>query len=77
MQSGLSTYKTVTSTQHNSAHQADIARSNAIISSLTIALAVVVIGAIVTYRKHKATVLQRRMQRLNRLWQLDTSKNLS
>ena len=77
MQVGLSTQKTVTTTQYNPTQQADVARSNAINGLIAIALPLVVIGAILAYQKHKSTVLQRRIQRLNRLWQLDTSKNLS
>jgi hypothetical protein len=84
MQSGLSIYKTVPSTQHNPTQQADIAATNAIIGSLAndfvalsaIALPVVVLCAIAAYRKHKARVLQQRIHRLNQIWQLDSSKNL-
>ena len=77
MQSGLSTYKTVPSTQHNPTQQSDIAATNAIIGSLAIALPVVVLCAIAGYRKHQSMLMQRRVQRLNRIWQLDSSKKLS
>ncbi len=77
MQPGLSTQKTVTVTQHKPIQHTDVAPINAISVLLVLLLPVVVIGAIAGYRKRKATVLQQRIQRLNRLWQLDSSKNLS
>lgn len=45
-------------------------------SGLLIMLPVVVVSAVVSYRKYRSTVLQRRIQRLNRLWQLDTHRKL-
>jgi hypothetical protein len=77
MQAGLSTQKTVTTMQHNPTQHIDVVPLNTISVLLTIALPVIAIGAIVAYRKHRATVLRRQIQLLNQLWQLDTSKNLS
>lgn len=77
MQSSLSAYKTITSPQYSSTQQADIAQANAIMASLVIALPIVVVCAIVGYRKYRATVMQQRIKRLNRLWQLDASHKLS
>jgi hypothetical protein len=57
--------------------QTDVAQSNPIISSLAIVLPAVVLCAIVGYRKYRAMILRRQIQRLNQLWQLDISKNLS
>lgn len=77
MQGNTSNYKTVTSTQYNSTQPTDIARSTAISGFFVILLPVVVIGAIVGYRKCKAMVLQQRINRLNRLWQIDSSQKLN
>ena len=76
MQSAFYSQRTVPSPQYSPTQQADIARLNAINGLLVITLTLIVVGAIVGYRAHKATVLQRRVQRLNRIWQLDSSKNL-
>jgi MFS-type transporter involved in bile tolerance (Atg22 family) len=76
MQSSLSTYKPITSTPHNLTQQADIARSNAI-SGLLVILFVVVVGAIVGYQKHRSTIMQQRIQHLNRIWQLDPKRKPS
>jgi MFS-type transporter involved in bile tolerance (Atg22 family) len=77
MQAGLYSQKTVTTTQHNPTQHTDVAPINVISVSLTITLLVIVLGAIVAYRKHKARVLQQRIHRLNRLWKLDASKKLT
>jgi hypothetical protein len=74
---GGSIQKTVIPTQYSPAQQADIARSQVISISLIILLPVVMLCAIVGYRKRKTLVLQRRIQHLNRIWQLDSSQNLS
>jgi hypothetical protein len=41
-----------------------------------IAFAVVLVCTIMGYRKYRTTLLQRQIQRLNRLWQLDCSEKL-
>ena len=76
MQVGLSTQKTAAIVQCKPMQHTDFAPINAISVLLTIALPVVVIGAIVAYQKHRTTILQQHIQRLNRVWQLDSSKNL-
>jgi hypothetical protein len=77
MQGGLHLQRTIPSTQRNAVQQNDVALSNNISGLLVIALPIVVICTIVAYRKRKAIVLQRRIDRLHRIWQLDTSKKLS
>ena len=77
MQVGLIPQKTITSTQHHSMQQVNVAQSNTISGLLVVLFPVVVVCAIVTYRKQRARTLRQRIQRLNRLWQLDSSKNLS
>ena len=77
MQVGFSTQRVVTAPQHNPIQHTDVGSINAISVSLAIALPIIVIGAIVTYRKRQTTILRRRIQHLNQLWQLDSSKNLS
>lgn len=77
MQSNLSTHRADISTQLNSTQATNITPVNALISSLMIAIPVVVITAVARYRKYRVMVIQKRIQRLNRLWQLDISKNLS
>lgn len=76
MQGGSRIQKTVISTQHNPAQPTDITPTNAPLGSLTIALSVGVVCAIVGYRKHRATVLRRQIECLNRIWQLDSRKKL-
>lgn len=76
MPTNLRTYKTVPSPPHSTYQQAVEARSQIISGVLVILLPVVVVCAIVTYRKHKAVIMQRRIQHLNQLWQLDSSKSL-
>lgn len=74
---GSSSYqRTITSTQQNSTQQAEVGRSQAISSLLVILVPIVIVCAIVSYRKYKATVMQQRIQCLNQLWQLDSSKRL-
>ena len=78
MQTGSHISITVTPTQYNPTRSTDVALSNAISGILIIFFPTVVICAIVVYRrKHRATVRQRRIQHLHRLWQLDSSKKLS
>jgi hypothetical protein len=77
MQGNSSTLKTVSSTHHNVAQQTHLAPINTISGLLAIALPVVVVCAIVGYRRHRARVIQWQIQRLNRLWQLDCSEKLS
>lgn len=77
MRGSPSTLKTGTFTQPSSTAQTDAALFNVIGGSLTIALPLVLSCAIVGYRKYQAVILQQQIQRLNRLWQLDSSKNLS
>ena len=77
MQSYPGSLKTNTSTQPNPTLQPDFALSNTISGSLTIILPAIVICAIMGRRKYRTTILQRRIQRLNRLWQLDSNKKLS
>lgn len=78
MQSSPSLLKAAPATQSNLTLKTDFARVNTINASLLIALPVVLICAIVAYRKYRTMILQRRIQRLNQLWHLDsTSKRLS
>ncbi len=77
MQVSLHGQRTVPSPQYSPTQQADIAHLSTISVSLAIALHVVVISAIVAYRKYKATVLRQRVQHLNHLWHLDSSRKLT
>ncbi len=77
MQNSSSIHKTSTSTQHTLVQPTDVAATNALIGSLAIALPIAVLCAIVGRRKYQSTLMQRRVQRLNRIWELDSSKNLS
>jgi hypothetical protein len=77
MQSSLSPSKTGTSIQASPAPQPDFALINAIGGSFAIAFPAVVVCVIIGCRKYRATILQRRVHRLNRIWQLGPSKNLS
>ena len=77
MQVGFTAQKTITVTQHKPMQHTDVAPINAISVLLMIALPLVVISAIVAYQKHQATILRRRIQHLNHIWQLDSSQRLS
>ncbi|KAM3098067.1 hypothetical protein ACKFKG_06490 [Phormidesmis sp. 146-35] len=78
MQGSLSTYKIIVpSTQHHSVQPTNVAAVNVVLGSLAIAFPIVVGCAIVSYRTHRAMVVRRQIQRLNRIWQLDSSNNLS
>jgi hypothetical protein len=66
--------RTAISAPHDSAQQPDITRSQ-MTGDWLVLLPVVLLCAIVGYRKHKTMVQKRRIHRLNRLWQLDASRN--
>lgn len=72
-----STLKTGTSTKPNSTSQTDAALFNVMGGLLAIALPLILVCAIVGYRKYRAKILRQRVQRLNRQWQLGSSKELS
>jgi len=72
--SGIQT--TITSTQHSPTQPTNSALTNTLLGSLTIAFPAVIICAIVGYRKYRTTALRRRIQCLNRLWKIDSSKKL-
>ncbi|HEY9729824.1 MAG TPA: hypothetical protein V6D50_25525 [Chroococcales cyanobacterium] len=77
MQGGLHTQRTVTSTQYNPTQQTDVLLSNPISGLVVILLPVVVVCAIAGHRKYRTTVVRQQIKFLNRLWQLDSNKNLS
>jgi hypothetical protein len=77
MSSGSYRYKTITSTQHNLAQKTDIARVNAVSELLLLLFPVMIICAIAGYRRYRSLTLQRQINVLNRLLQLDCDKNLS
>jgi hypothetical protein len=74
---GGSIQKTVVPTPYSPAQQADIDRSQVTSGLLVILIPIVIVCAIMGDRTHKAKVLQQRIHRLNRIWQLDSSKKLS
>jgi hypothetical protein len=74
MQSG-SFQRTISSTAYSPTAQTAGVLSPAVNGLLAIALPVMMLCAMVGYRKCQAAVLQRRIKYLNRLWQLDSSKN--
>lgn len=67
----------ITSTQYNQTQQADIARSNAITTSLIILLPIFAACAIVSLRQYQARIRRQQIKCLNRIWQLDCGKKLS
>ncbi|MDX2230241.1 MAG: hypothetical protein NW220_11430 [Leptolyngbyaceae cyanobacterium bins.349] len=75
MPTNLRIYKTVPSTPNLTYQQTVEARSQIISGLLVILVPLVVVGAIVSYRKHRAMVMRHRIHRLNRLWQLNSSKS--
>lgn len=77
MQGRPSPLSTGTSTPPTPTPPADVALSNTISGLLVIVLPAVVVCTILVHRKCREMILQRRIQRLNRLWQLDSSRKLS
>lgn len=77
MQSGSYRQHTIPAVPHYSTQQTAIDRANTISGLVVIILPVVVVCAILGCRKRRAIVLRQRIQHLNRLWHLDSSKNLS
>jgi hypothetical protein len=77
MQVIVSSPNTGTSIHPNPILQTDIVPSNTMSGLVAIAFPVIVIGAIVGYRKYRAAVVRQHIQHLNRLWQLDSSQELS
>lgn len=69
--------KTIAITPHNLTQPTDIVRSQTISGLLVILLPIVMVSAIVGYRKHQATVMQQHIHRLNQIWQLDSTEQLS
>jgi len=77
MRSSSSVQSTASSAPHNLVPPKDLKATESIIIILTIAVPVVVLGAIRCYQKHQTTRMQQRIQYLNYLWQLNSSENLS
>lgn len=69
--------KTGTSVQENPTLQTNVGAIDPVGAAVIIAFPVLVVCAIVGYRKYRTTVLQRRIKRLNQIWQLDCLKKLS
>lgn len=76
MQSNLDFLRIISPMPYNPVQQTNMTRSQASIGLLAILLPVVVVCAIMGYQQHQAWVLQQRIQRLNRIWRLNSSKNL-
>jgi len=77
MQVGIQIQRTIPSAQYKPAQQVDVTQSNTISGLVILLLPFVVTCVIMGYRKHKAMVRQQRIQHLNQLWQLGSSKKLS
>jgi hypothetical protein len=77
MHNNLYIQESATSTTHLSTQKADIAHSNTVSGLLAILLPTVALGAIAIYRKHQARMMRQQIQRLNRIWQLNSSETLS
>ena len=75
MPTNLRTYRTVPSTPYLVDQHMAEARSQIISGLFVILVPLIVVGAIVGYRKYKARMTQQQIQHLNRLWQLDSSKS--
>jgi hypothetical protein len=77
MKGNSNTLETGTSIQPNLTSQTDLALTNAICGSLAIIFPAIVVCAIVGCRKYQAMMVRRQIKYLNRLWQMDSSNNLS
>ena len=77
MRSGSNSQQTVVSTQSSLAQATHFSETNVLISSLAIALPIVVVCAVLRQRNHRATVMRQRIKLLNRLWQLNSNPKLS
>lgn len=77
MRSSQSPLKTDMSTQSDPTLQTDFVLINTTSGSLVIVIPLVMICAIVGYRKCRTAILRQRIQRLNRFWKLNSSRKLS
>ncbi|NJL39576.1 MAG: hypothetical protein HC899_24625 [Leptolyngbyaceae cyanobacterium SM1_4_3] len=68
--------RTGTSVQENPTSQTNVGAIDPVGAAVMITFPVLVICAIVGYRKYRTTVLQRRIKRLNRVWQIDSCQKL-
>jgi hypothetical protein len=75
MQSGLRLHSTIGMPPQSTVQSTNYNVMDGMNVVVAIALPFVVAGTIMSHRKHKARLMQRRIQRLNRLWQLSSSHN--
>lgn len=69
--------RTGTSVQENPTSQTNVGAIDPVGAAVMITFSVLVVCATVGYRKYRTTVLQRRVKRLNQIWQLDFLKKPS
>jgi len=67
---------TLQSIPQGSTQSTDSASTDLFTSWMAIAFPIFVVIAIVIYRKHQTRIRRQRIQRLKRIWQLDSSKTL-
>ncbi len=73
MQSSPKTHTTIPATPNPSAQPSDAI----FISTAIIVLPIMLMVTVLSYRRYRAMITRQRIQRLNRIWQLDCSTELS
>jgi hypothetical protein len=73
MQNGLRIHSTLGQTPHPTLQATNHGVMDGISVAVALSLPFIVAGAMMGHRKHKARLMQRRIQRLNRLWQLSSN----
>lgn len=74
MQNGLSHHQTMTVSQNIVTPKEQINQSAGLSGLVAILFPLAIIGTIAGCKKYKATLKQRRIDRLNRIWQLEASR---
>lgn len=74
MQGRSSIHENITSMQHHSSQSADEAPANFLVISIAIAIPVILLVGIASYRKFRAVVMRQQIQRLNKTWKLSSSQ---
>lgn len=77
MHNGLSNHQTVSTSQHTVTQKEDITRSTTLSGLVAVLFPLMIVMMITGYKKYKVVVRQRRINRLNRMWNLAASKKFS
>lgn len=74
MQGRSSIHRNITPTQHYLSQSTDAPSANFLVISVALALPVILLVGIASYRKYRAVIMRQRIQRLNKTWKLSSSQ---